>query len=60
MQDQYCRVVTPEPAVNEETEEVCTLLKQCYDLRWEANHTAALLVHQPHCLQVWALCWQLA
>ncbi len=34
MHDQYCRVITPEPAINEETEEVCTLLKQCYALRW--------------------------
>lgn len=33
MHDQYCRVITPEPAINEETEEVCTLLKQCYALR---------------------------
>ena len=33
MHDQYCRVITPEPAINEETEEVCALLKQCYQLR---------------------------
>ena len=33
MHDQYCRVITPEPAINEETEEVCALLKQCYALR---------------------------
>jgi hypothetical protein len=33
LHDQYCRVITPEPAINEETEEVCALLKQCHDLR---------------------------
>eukprot|EP00884_Botryococcus_braunii_P015280 jgi/Botrbrau1/2435/Bobra.0395s0056.1 len=31
--EQYCRVITPEPAINEETEDVCELLKQCLDLR---------------------------
>ena len=34
MHDQYCRVITPEPAINEETEEVCALLQQCYSLRY--------------------------
>ena len=34
MLDQYCRVITPEPAINEETEEVCALLQQCYALRY--------------------------
>ena len=38
MHDQYCRVITPEPAINEETEEVCTLLKQCYALRFTLCH----------------------
>ncbi|KAK9824634.1 hypothetical protein WJX72_011865 [[Myrmecia] bisecta] len=33
MHEQYCRVITPEPMINEETEEVCALLKQCYELR---------------------------
>ena len=31
--ENYCRVITPEPAVNEETEDVCALLMQCLDLR---------------------------
>ena len=31
--ENYCRVITPEPAVNEETEDVCALLVQCLDLR---------------------------
>ncbi|KAK9843466.1 hypothetical protein WJX81_004251 [Elliptochloris bilobata] len=31
--EQYCRVITPEPAINEETEEVTFLLQQCLDLR---------------------------
>ncbi len=32
--EQYCRVITPEPAINEETEEVTFLLQQCLDLRY--------------------------
>ena len=32
--ENYCRVITPEPAINEETEDVCALLKQCLDLRY--------------------------
>jgi len=31
--EQYCRVITPEPAINEETEEVTFLLQQCLELR---------------------------
>ena len=31
--EQYSRVITPEPAMNEETEDVCALLQQCLDLR---------------------------
>ena len=31
--DQYCRVITPEPAINEETEDVCQDLQGCLDLR---------------------------
>ena len=31
--EQYCRVITPEPAINEEAEDVCALLKQCLDMR---------------------------
>jgi hypothetical protein len=34
MHEQYCRVITPEPGLNEETEDVCAMLKQCLDLRW--------------------------
>lgn len=46
MHDQYCRVITPEPAINEETEEVCTLLKQCYALRSATSvHFFALALH---------------
>lgn len=33
MHEQYSRVITPEPAMNEETEDVCALLRQCLDLR---------------------------
>lgn len=33
LHEQYTRVITPEPALNEETEDVCALLKECYDLR---------------------------
>jgi hypothetical protein len=35
LHEQYTRVITPEPALNEETEDVCALLKECYDLRCE-------------------------
>ncbi|KAK9901310.1 hypothetical protein WJX75_005763 [Coccomyxa subellipsoidea] len=31
--EQYSRVITPEPAMNEETEDVCALLQQCLDIR---------------------------
>ena len=31
--EQYSRVITPEPAINEETEDVCALIQQCLDLR---------------------------
>lgn len=31
--EQYSRVITPEPAMSEETEDVCALLQQCLDLR---------------------------
>lgn len=34
--ENYCRVITPEPAINEETEDVCALLKQCLDMRCRA------------------------
>ena len=40
MHDQYCRVITPEPAINEETEEVCALLQQCYALRYSCKPVA--------------------
>ncbi|KAL4437014.1 hypothetical protein ABPG75_004153 [Micractinium tetrahymenae] len=33
MHEQYVRVITPEPAPTEETEEVCYLLRQCLDMR---------------------------
>lgn len=48
MHDQYCRVITPEPAINEETEEVCTLLKQCYALRDKWLFTAQVSPAQQH------------
>lgn len=32
--ENYCRVITPEPAISEETEDVCALLKQCLQLRY--------------------------
>ena len=31
--ERYCRVITPEPAASEETEEVCLLLAECVGLR---------------------------
>ena len=34
LHEQYTRVITPEPPLNEETEDVCALLKECYDLRY--------------------------
>ncbi|DBA77340.1 TPA: hypothetical protein ACH3X2_000858 [Trebouxia sp. C0005] len=48
MHDQYCRVITPEPAINEETEEVCTLLKQCYALRDKWLFTARVSPAEQH------------
>ena len=36
--EQYSRVITPEPAMNEETEDVCALLQQCLDLRYARPH----------------------
>lgn len=51
MHDQYCRVITPEPAINEETEEVCALLKQCYALRYNGAHTNLVCSCQPHNLR---------
>ena len=36
--EQYSRVITPEPAMNEETEDVCALLQQCLDLRRACCH----------------------
>ena len=36
--EQYSRVITPEPAMNEETEDVCALLQQCLDLRRDCCH----------------------
>ena len=36
--EQYSRVITPEPAMNEETEDVCALLQQCLDLRYGPLH----------------------
>ncbi len=40
--EQYSRVITPEPAMNEETEDVCALLQQCLDLRSVCNHLQQL------------------
>lgn len=31
--EQYTRVISMEPALNEETEDVCALIKECADLR---------------------------
>jgi len=33
LHEQYTRVITPEPGLNEETEDVCALLEECYLLR---------------------------
>lgn len=56
MHDQYCRVITPEPASNEETEEVCALLKQCYALRYTSCINVLLLVCQAQVKKVCQLC----
>lgn len=40
LHEQYTRVITPEPALNEETEDVCALLKECYDLRCERGSSS--------------------
>ena len=42
--EQYCRVITPEPAISEESEDVCALLKQCLDMRWEDSLLPALRI----------------
>lgn len=34
LHEQYTRVITPEPGLNEETEDVCALLEECYLLRY--------------------------
>ncbi|KAK9839161.1 hypothetical protein WJX74_010777 [Apatococcus lobatus] len=33
LHEQYCRVITPEPHISEEMEEVCALLEECLRLR---------------------------
>lgn len=33
LHEQYTRVISMEPALNEETEDVCALIKECADLR---------------------------
>ena len=43
--EQYCRVITPEPAINEESEDVCALLKQCLDMRWVSLPLASNAFH---------------
>lgn len=44
--EQYCRVITPEPAINEEAEDVCALLQQCLDMRVKWLFTPALSPEQ--------------
>lgn len=44
LHEQYTRVITPEPALNEETEDVCGLLKKCYDLRQGSARPGVLAV----------------
>ena len=39
--DNYCRVITPEPAINEETEDVCQDLQACLNLRCGAPRLPA-------------------
>ncbi len=34
LHDQYCRVITPEPALNEEQEDVCAQLRDAFELRY--------------------------
>ena len=46
--EQYSRVITPEPAMNEETEDVCALLQQCLDIRWAQTFTTPIL--NPKCI----------
>lgn len=50
--EQYCRVITPEPAINEETEDVCELLKQCLDMRYSYCPSSQLLC-KPSCSPVY-------
>ena len=33
LHERYTRVISTEPALNDETEDVCALLKECIDLR---------------------------
>lgn len=33
LHEQYTRVISMEPSLNEETEDVCALIKECADLR---------------------------
>ncbi len=33
LSEQYTRVISTEPSLNEETEDVCALIKECVDLR---------------------------
>lgn len=43
LHDQYCRVITPEPALNEEQEDVCTQLKDAVQLRCAVVQAVHLL-----------------
>lgn len=38
LHDQYCRVITPEPALNEEQEDVCAQLQDAVQLRCVGGH----------------------
>jgi len=44
--DDYCRVITPENLLTEESEEVCAMLLQCMELRKKYLFTPAFTPEQ--------------
>ena len=44
LHEQYTRVISMEPALNEETEDVCALIKECSDLRCAVYFPTSLLM----------------
>lgn len=65
LHEQYTHVITPEPALNEETEDVCALLKECYDMRCAPSAPClchclqqSLLCHLPYCVCAGRASWE--